>query len=221
MTKIRQSHDVTTSVSRNLDSIAPNWLTTSDTAGVKIGYGIPEDWKHAKSKDGLSKRARTGRRGHPRKDGRPPDTSKDLVGRARKGRGEKSAEEPPKSPGNQLLPRRPSYCWHKNSCYLDTSLELIFQTVSRNFHREFGARGSSLHHAELIAKVFEHMTLRRTVEDDPSGGVSPTVLQVLSTQRRGFRKFLKENKIVPDPYAYNPLFVISLLRFYAPLTIQK
>ncbi|KAJ7504614.1 hypothetical protein B0H11DRAFT_1709555 [Mycena galericulata] len=174
---------------------AASYLNFGPVAGVKIRYGIPEPWKHAKTKDGLSKRARAANSSHSRKDGRPPDTSKELVPGARKGKGPKSSKKPPGDPRSQVVARRPSYAWRKNSCWLDTSLELVFQTVSRDFERQFGSRATYLHAAEAISKLFELMTLRRTIEDDPSSGVGPVVLQTLATQREGFRKFLKKSRI--------------------------
>ncbi|KAJ6514135.1 hypothetical protein DFH09DRAFT_1099690 [Mycena vulgaris] len=182
-------------------------LAAAATSGVKIRYGRAEDWKH-----GLRSRARQQNRSRqPRKDGRPPDTSKELLGRTRKKRaaavtaatlnGLSSTAQTHRTPVE-----RPSYRWKKNSCYLDTALELIFQTVTRDFHRQFGARAANLHAEEPITHLFEHMTFRKTIDEDNFDKTNPVVLQTLATKRDGFRKFLKRAKLVPDPYAYNPLF---------------
>ncbi|KAJ7691427.1 hypothetical protein B0H17DRAFT_1133736 [Mycena rosella] len=57
-------------------------LLAAAVTWIKIRYGMAEDWKHAKARDGLSKRARSKRTSsRSRKDGRPPDTSHELVGR--------------------------------------------------------------------------------------------------------------------------------------------
>ncbi|KAJ7086352.1 hypothetical protein B0H15DRAFT_782057 [Mycena belliarum] len=159
-------------------------LAAAASSGVKVRYGIPEDWKYSKGKDGLTRRSRR----RNRKDGRPPDTSEELVGHI------------------SVAQKLPSYRWHRNSCYFDTSLELIFQTVSQAFDREFGARSASLHPDELLKKLFDHMSLRRTVESDNAGGASPTVLQTLALQRDGLRKSLAKARVIPEPYQYNPLF---------------
>ncbi|KAJ6461966.1 hypothetical protein DFH09DRAFT_1114122 [Mycena vulgaris] len=172
-------------------------LASAVSSGVAIRYGMAEAWKYTKARDGLSKRSRAMRRSS-RRDGRPPDTSKELVGRGHKGRISASKGQtstPAKRPSTAVAPLRPGYPWHKNSCYLDTSLELIFQTVSRDFHRHFGARASDLHEAESLSQLYEHMALRRAVEDDPSGGTSPVVLQTLATQRESFRTFIKRARM--------------------------
>ncbi|KAJ7474341.1 hypothetical protein FB451DRAFT_1467183 [Mycena latifolia] len=188
---------------RGLHQLAQHYelLAAAVSAGIKIRYGVAEHWKHGK------RSSRNGTPRTPRKDGRPPDTPQALLGSGRKG--QDTAQEPPADPPEieDVVPdQRPSYRWKENSCYLDTSLELIFQTVSRDFHRQFGVRGVNVDKAEPIAQLLQHMSSRRTTERDLSGGISPEVLQKNDAQRDSFRKFLKQSKLVPDPYAYNPLF---------------
>ncbi|KAJ7436921.1 hypothetical protein FB451DRAFT_1061373, partial [Mycena latifolia] len=132
----------------------------SGESGIKTRYGIPEDWKYAKGKDGLSKRSRSRRR----KDGRPPDTSKELVADPK---GQKIAS-------------------HQKDSHATTALAIQRPN-------------------ESLVKLFEHMSLRRTVEDD-TDDVSPVVLQTVTTQRDGLRKFLERARIIPEPYQFNPLF---------------
>ncbi|KAJ7480539.1 hypothetical protein B0H11DRAFT_2233320 [Mycena galericulata] len=52
---------------RGLRQLAEHYalLAAAASSGIKIRYGIPEPWKHAKTKDGLSKRARAALMLHP------------------------------------------------------------------------------------------------------------------------------------------------------------
>ncbi|KAJ7166933.1 hypothetical protein C8R46DRAFT_899417, partial [Mycena filopes] len=175
-------------------------------AGILIRYGQPEDWK------GKPRSSRKGKKRTPRKDGRPPDTSKELVGRGRKGVKKSSNPKAPSTtpapspPPPQPIPRyRPSYVWDRNSCYLDTSLELIFQVVSRGFEHQFVARANTLHPAESLKGLVEFMVSRKRLEDVVDE-TTLSVSQTLGIQRTEFRRFLKRTLIVPEPYNYNPLF---------------
>ncbi|KAJ7078145.1 hypothetical protein B0H15DRAFT_789120, partial [Mycena belliarum] len=204
---------------KGLHQLAEHYALLAAAASCKsflpffyIGYGIPEDWKYSTGKDGLTRRSRR----RNRKDGRPPDTSEELVGSSKRGNtsSRTKARASRDTQGHiSVAQKLPSYRWHRNSCYSDTSLELIFQTVSQAFDREFGARSASLHPDELLKKLFDHMSLRRTVESDNAGGASPTVLRTLALQRDGLRKSLAKAWVIPEPYQYNPLFVCHSLCF--------
>ncbi|KAJ7658638.1 hypothetical protein DFH06DRAFT_1407053, partial [Mycena polygramma] len=161
-------------------------LANAVSGGIRIRYGKAEAWKH-----GLGRASRQKGSGRSsRKEGRPPDTAKELAGKGSRTRGSRSS----------------GYSWDRNSCYLDTSLELIFHTVLPGFEREWGARADTLHDAESIKKLFEFMSQRLKIEIDSGSGVTPGVMKALVEQRNKFRKFLEHSHIVPDPYAFNPLF---------------
>lgn len=86
-------------------------------------------------------------------DGRPPDTSKELMQNAKGKKKKKSSPEEaatlttdPPNPALkadniktalpqtlQSLKHHVSYKWSNNSCWLDTSLELLFMTATRDF----------------------------------------------------------------------------------------
>jgi hypothetical protein len=66
-------------------------------------------------------------------DGRPPDTIKDLVLAAPTKKQKKEVSDLKQKRKVPSIPRIPSYPWQKNSCWLDTSLELLHATVSYNF----------------------------------------------------------------------------------------
>ncbi|KAJ7911162.1 hypothetical protein B0H13DRAFT_2272106 [Mycena leptocephala] len=159
-------------------------LSNAASVGIPIRYGKAEDWKH-----GL-------------------DTAKELAGQRGTKRRNAANKAPKKPPPPSLAARRPSYIWDRNSCWLDTSLELIFQTVSRGFDQHFGSRADTVHDAESVKKVFELMSLRKSIEDDPSSGVGPTAMAKLSAQRDNFRKFLKNSRMFLIP--------MLLIRYFCP-----
>ncbi|KAJ6457808.1 hypothetical protein C8R47DRAFT_1203316 [Mycena vitilis] len=179
-------------------------LANAVSSGIPIRYGHAEPWKHGAGRASRQK----GKGRSSRKDGRPPDTAKELAGddcsRRRSSSAHKDSVEPPSI---VVIPaQRPSYSWNRNSCYLDTSLELIFQTVLPRFEHEFGSRSGTLHNKESIKKLFELMSLRWQVERNLAGSSTSDVIGELVRQRDKFRKFLLKAPIVTDPYIFNPLF---------------
>ncbi|KAF8134056.1 hypothetical protein K438DRAFT_1997887 [Mycena galopus ATCC 62051] len=178
-------------------------LENAASSGMMIRYGKAEDWKN-----GLKRRSRQKQTVRSnRRDGRPPDTAKALAGPGRKSRSRvKPSERPSPPPAPTVTVLRPSYAWNRNSCYLDTSLELIFHTVTLDFERQFASRSTELHNGESVKRLFELMSMRREAENRASGGVNPEVLKELDSRRDNFRKFLHQTRIVPNVYAFNPLF---------------
>ncbi|KAJ7101594.1 hypothetical protein C8R43DRAFT_1167387 [Mycena crocata] len=178
-------------------------IATAANSGIKIRYGAAEDWKHP-----LKNRSRDHNKSRRtyRKDGRPPDTSQDLLGKSSKGQSETPPNTPPPTPpASGPLPRRlPSYPWHKNSCYLDTSLELIFRAVSRGFHVDFSPRAAALIESDAIKQLFDHMAFRKALEEDSSSEL--TAIRELAEHKEYFRNHLRRTRIIPDPYTYKPLF---------------
>ncbi|KAJ7753231.1 hypothetical protein B0H16DRAFT_1835398 [Mycena metata] len=184
---IGKKHDLISGL-KGLQRLAQYYshLETAASSGIPIRYGTAEDWKRSGHRSSRKGKGRT-----PRKDGRPPDTSSELVGHRRNGNKAQSLfNTPTPSPPPPLPPppapaRRPSYSWHKNSCYLDTSLELIFQTVSRDFDSQFVPRATTLHTAESLKVLVDFLVARQKLEaaridEDMS------VLRVLAAQREDF-----------------------------------
>ncbi|PPQ88302.1 hypothetical protein CVT25_012365 [Psilocybe cyanescens] len=95
--------------------------TAGKIDGILIRYGAPEPWKGTAGKIGHTKPSRAidpQEVKRKKNDGRPPDTIKELT----------------KTVKNQKIPviwapnlGPPSYKWNNNSCWLDSSLELLYQ----------------------------------------------------------------------------------------------
>lgn len=173
-------------------------------------YGQPEPWKDIKSKIGRTKPHRAPeerRRDSKKSDGRPPDTSRQLLANSK--RKKKKAND-----GDQTrMANCQSYCWDKNSCWIDTALELIFQTVNRDFTTTFGPLFANTPQTNVMWPLYQAMDLRHTIENDPD---HTNMAIVLGNQRDGFRKFLKSERIIKFPFQFNSLFVRYIVR-YSPL----
>ncbi|KAJ7017996.1 hypothetical protein C8F04DRAFT_978179 [Mycena alexandri] len=100
-------------------------LYSGTIVGVPIRHGQAEPWKVIAQHIGRTKPGRAPNAANSRRklknDGRPPDTSAELLGKLKSGKGASKAA--PHS----------SYPWSRNSCWLDSSLELIFNPVMRDF----------------------------------------------------------------------------------------
>ena len=176
------------------------------TDGGLIRYGKPEPWKAIAQQIGHTKPFRAPDRDGGRQkqnDGRPPDTSKELLSGS-------ETKSPTKSfsAGNENVKvaslRHASYPWHKNSCWLDTSLELIYVTVARDFP-SFSSLSQHLLPEMALRVLFESLELRHTMEANPR---DQDVTDSLWLQRDSFRKFLWKTRITTGtPVEYQPLFV--------------
>jgi hypothetical protein len=103
--------------------------------GVPIRYGQPERWKLVAEQIGRTKPNRApdaADRKRKKNDGRPPDTSKELLNLKQTKTRNKKIQQVIASlsdkPGNLL-----GYPWKDNSCWLDTLLDLMFRAVSQDF----------------------------------------------------------------------------------------
>ena len=83
---------------------------------------------------------------------------------------------------NPSKTRLPSYPWSKNSCWLDTSLELIFYVTMRDFSASFAPRSASLNPSESAWALYQAMELRQVVREDPSMMKSNQTAKLLSAQ---------------------------------------
>ncbi|KAJ7440431.1 hypothetical protein FB451DRAFT_1191601 [Mycena latifolia] len=157
-------------------------------AGVPIRYGQAEPWKVisqviGRTKPGRAPEASSSKRGT--NDGRPPDTSAELLGKSKGSKGTSKAGSKPKPPARLV-----GYPWSKNSCWLDSGLELLFSAITRDFP-DFSFVFEDIDPACGIAPLFKVMNLRKTLpgsDRDPSN--------MLSLQRDGFRTHLKACKLI-------------------------
>lgn len=185
------------------------------SGGTPIRYGQPEPWKAIKLQIGRTKSSRASQPGKSRgkNDGRPPDTSKELL--SKKGKSSqkgKSAQIPP-SNEQPVLNSHPSYPWRANSCWLDTSLELLFIAVTRDFQdfvkRFQGGRDNTT--LWIIRELFE---LRLQMET--SGGTQDPVKE-LGFHRDIVRTHLLDRGIIKQDNTFQGLFVRAM--FYSDASI--
>lgn len=174
--------------------------------GVPIRYGTAEPWKVIAQRIGRTKPSRAPQAQDKRRkknDGRPPDTAKELlhVKKGRRANASKAATSTASSSGHR---RHASYPWSKNSCLLDSSLELIFRAVSRDF-AGFSMKMDGLHPKLSLATLFEALSLRRTFEISPGGTDDLSLL--LFEQRDGLRDHLLSCRIISHTSAFSSAFV--------------
>lgn len=137
-----------------------------------------QPWKQTAEKFGYTKYSRHhgARRvlGKTKNDGRPPDTGKALM-RIRK----------VKEPEYEKF-----YRWKQNSCWLDSSLAVLFAAASRDYSDSLEPMFSGLppNHPLKDPRQMFH-TRRETVQISgyESGGCN-----LLTTQRDGFRQVLRD-----------------------------
>jgi hypothetical protein len=185
-----------------------SFTADNQIGGIKTRYGQPQPWQNNIATIGRSKPQRAPearKRNYKKSDGRPPDTSRQLLGKPHrpKLKDDRMSED---LEAEQMT--RPSYCWDCNSCWIDTSLELIFNTVNRDYFTSFEPRFAHIRQNEAMWPLCQAMDLRHTIQDDPlTAAPQSNATSVLKTQRDGFRKHLKSQRIVSQPYQFNSLFV--------------
>jgi hypothetical protein len=166
--------------------------------GVPIRYGQPEPWKAIAQQIGRTKPSRTPQstaQKRKKNDGRPPDTSRELLGHKR-------VKTESAAPTKKAI-LSPSYPWANNSCWLDTSLELLYQTVTRDF-QDFSSRFAELHPETSLHTLYRLLDLRQLTNID--GGKEDLSLN-LSQQRDNFRKHLHSRKLIKSITSFESLFV--------------
>ncbi|KAI0739769.1 hypothetical protein C8Q80DRAFT_1124105 [Daedaleopsis nitida] len=94
---------------------------------------------------------------------------------------------PQSAPLNNLLP---SYKWINNSCWLDSSLETLWNLVQQDFG-SFAESFSDIPNADRVGihQLYQMFDRRRTLHIENSTNYS---VQVLSEQRGGFRVMLAD-----------------------------
>ncbi|KAJ6478267.1 hypothetical protein C8R45DRAFT_1216466 [Mycena sanguinolenta] len=160
-------------------------LYTGTIAGVPIRYGQAEPWKVISQQIGRTKPSRapeTSSSQRKKNDGRPPDTSAELLGSSKSNKGS--------SKGPSKPDRLVGYPWANNSCWLDSALELLFSAVTRDF-TDFSSRFDDINPECAITPLFKIMQLRHTMAG--SGG---NPLDMLRLQRDGFRAHLKKCRLI-------------------------
>jgi len=171
-------------------------------AGAKVRYGQSEPWKKTAIKIGRTKPSRASRPEKKKNDGRPPDTSKELLGKKKKKKPLKTSP----SPETDFGP--PSYPWVDNSCWLDSSLELLFVTVMRDFD-DFSSLFASVPTKSLLYQFYKVMDSRKCLPEDASNEM---VLKSNRSDRDGFRRKLYESGFLKDIKSPNSFSVRTSLQ---------
>ncbi|KAJ7658759.1 hypothetical protein DFH06DRAFT_442939 [Mycena polygramma] len=155
-------------------------LSDAKMHGVKIFYGRDrQPWKRAAQAFGYTKPSRhlAAKRisRQSKSDGRPPDTGKALMGR-------KAVQVP-------VTEYEKGYKWRNNSCWLDSSLTVLFAAASRDYSESMEPMFSDLPPNHPLRDLRQMMyTCLETVE---LPGYQRGGCTLLSTQRDGFRATLK------------------------------
>ncbi|KAL1715944.1 hypothetical protein EV715DRAFT_293655 [Schizophyllum commune] len=174
-------------------------------SGMKIHYGDPEPWKTIKAKIGRTKLTRApayraGRRHRAPNDGRPMDTAKQLLGTRKPAR--KKASPPQALAG---------IAWNKNSCWLDTALELLFYAIARvpddfdlSFRSMTGRQVASAD-SQPVYELLDSIVRRFDISPgDVSSALDTHTRQIRTNQltalRNELRQALYEKNIEPNTY---------------------
>lgn len=168
--------------------------------GVPLRYGEAERWKRIAATTGRTKTSRaavkSGDKKRKRNDGRPPDTSKELLStKKQKNSGTSTANK------NTLLFGPVSYPWKANSCWLDTSLELLYATLLPHFD-EFGSLCQSLVHSSGLHTFYTTLQSRRLLEIENKASSLD-----LSMQRDVLKQVLKDKGLANKGDTFEPLAV--------------
>lgn len=177
--------------------------TNNFPEGIPIRYRRPEAWKVTAAEIGRTKQTRAGdpaEKKRKKNDGRPPDTIKELL------KPEKDTKaKPKKQPAQQDLGQfgPPSYPWKANSCWLDTSLELLFVCAMRNFD-DFSTVFDTVPRSSGLHAFYSTLNLRRLIADDVD---NKTVTRALGEQRDKLRGLLSKKKVIKNVTSSSSLMV--------------
>lgn len=175
-------------------------LVTAD--GIPIRYGDAERWKKTRTKIGRTKPTRApnaSAKKQTKNDGRPPDTIKDLLLAAPT---KKQKKEVSDLKHKLDIPIQiPSYPWEGNSCWLDTSLELLHATISHDF-KDFSHACQDLPTDSVLRTLYDMLQTRQNLAHD-----TPNISATFSKQRNNLRSKLVRAKEATSMTSYEPLFV--------------
>jgi hypothetical protein len=182
--------------------------------GIPTRYGEAEPWKVQANKIGRTKPTRAGKpedRKRNKNDGRPPDTIKDLLLKAKS---KKAPQDPPSKTSEKkkkvsfcakIVGQAPNYPWNKNSCWLDTSLQLLYVAIQK-VPREFTNISEALPKDSALREVLATLLERHAL--DPQG---ESMSAILRGQRDNIRKLLKKKKAIKSVTQFESLFVRTIL----------
>lgn len=163
--------------------------------GIPIRYGRDEPWKVKAEQYGYTKPSRHRGEKEKQNDGRPPDTAKELLGPSpkKKGKGTKALTTVATPAGIPCFP------WMGNSCWLDTSLQILHVIFGRLFD-DLDLRISPLPAKSLLKALLATYTSRQKL----TAG-DPNVSKSLGHIRDDFRTLLKKELIIENVTDFNSL----------------
>jgi hypothetical protein len=178
--------------------------------------GLAERWKQVAEIFGRTKphRPTQGSNTQAIDDGRGHDTAAELLGTKKTKGAMKTGDNPVSKPVTML----PGYKWADNSCWLDTSLQILWMAVSAkspSFHLRF----SGIHNGMIVRELFQVLYQRNSVEYASSSDTA-WVMMTLEGQKNHFRNYLFKNLGRKRPSSYLSWCVESL-RFCLTIDIDK
>ena len=94
------------------------------------------------------------------------------------------------------------YQWSSNSCWLDTSLQMLFVSLLAHLD-ELAPIFSHLPVDSGLQKVYNHLKARKLFESEDRSAISA----MLTTQREEIRNILVKNRNVGSMNSFGPLYV--------------
>jgi hypothetical protein len=172
-----------------------------------IRYGAAEPWKAKAAAIGRTKPTRAPNpeaKKRKKNDGRPPDTIKELLLRPPKKKPSKVIAT--KKAGSKVTATKkaaskvtmelnfgpPSYPWKENSCWLDTSLQVLYVAITKKFN-EFRKVFDSLETGSPLNGLY--LAVNERFKHDPEENNATTALGL---QRDRLRLFLKQNAVIEE-----------------------
>lgn len=103
----------------------------------------------------------------------------------------------------------PSYNWERNSCWIDSALQLIYMVAKKDYWSSFQPLFSNLSEDDSLRHLAAAIDFRVLLDLEATDTDSSISFRIdkLSAQRDGFLQQLKRNGIVKHPYRFNALFV--------------
>jgi hypothetical protein len=185
--------------------------------GIPLAYGKRERWKEIAEKIGRTKPSRAPNAVSKRRkknDGRPPDTSAELLAEPKKN---KNSDAIPKSQdavgatSKSNNAKIVSYRWKENSCWLDVSMELLYHATTLNF-ADFASRFEGAHSCSdasplrILWKSFDE----RWIMESKTTCNEVAMMHKLEMHRDKLRQHLLKNKIIRSGSSFESDFVIFI-----------
>jgi hypothetical protein len=110
----------------------------------------------------------------------------------------------------KLLKSMPGPTWNQNSCWIDSSLQLLYMAIVRDFHT-FESRFSGLKEDSIMHQLYQQINTRRLLYADTKVTREHSISRLQET-RDEFRKLLSRKKLLmgEGSFTFQPVFVSIL-----------